>query len=315
MDVEYKNWESGKGLEEVQAKIYTEVSGLPARAEDIGPRNDQRGSDMTKYALTKEGEPLAYITSWQSNSEPGSYGIGYPWSLPNCPKDVKIKMFKEQLNYLKSKKDLKRIRTAVVVASKTAKDQIRFFEENGFVEDESVVRFNKDFDVKSLSKITVNTKAATLKVRIATNDDVDILIDLVKSDKQLGNYFPTREAAKGYFEGRVLKDGHAVILFDKDIAVAASALLKMDPDNFIVRADSERIIPRFVAIRPSYRYAYDRLLAELAKEALVAKWQDVPLRVGLGFETEDYAISLLAESQPEMYVYEILMAYQDDKDK
>ena len=39
MKVKYMKWESGQGLEEVQAKIYTEVSGLPARAEQIGPRN------------------------------------------------------------------------------------------------------------------------------------------------------------------------------------------------------------------------------------------------------------------------------------
>ena len=63
MKVEYKNWESGKKYEEVQAKIYVEVSGMPATAEQIGPRNDQRGVDATRYAFTKDGEPLAYITS------------------------------------------------------------------------------------------------------------------------------------------------------------------------------------------------------------------------------------------------------------
>jgi len=58
MIVKYKKWESGKGLEEIQANIYTEISGLPAQAERIGPRNDERGEDATRYALTEDGKPL-----------------------------------------------------------------------------------------------------------------------------------------------------------------------------------------------------------------------------------------------------------------
>ena len=63
MNVIYKKWNSEEKLEEAQAKIYTGASGLPARPEEIKPRNDQRGEDSTRYALTKEGEPLAYVTS------------------------------------------------------------------------------------------------------------------------------------------------------------------------------------------------------------------------------------------------------------
>ncbi len=307
MDVVYKKWESGKGLEEIQANIYTEVSGLPARPEEIGPRNDERGSDMTRYVLTKSNEPLAYVTSWESSDEPGRFGIGYPWSLSNCPKEAKERIFTEQLNYLKSKDGCKELRTVVVLASKTADDQIEFFEDQGFVETERIYRYNKDLAPHDSSKFEVKGKASKLTARQATNDYVDTLIELLHSDPRIRNAFPTEEGARGYFEGRVLADGHALILFEDDIAVAASALLKYEPDNFFLSADSTRIIPRFVAIRPGYNFAWTRLLVELSKEAINAGWKDIPIRVNFGFETSDPSAITLAETQDELQTFEIVM--------
>ena len=311
MDIVYKKWESGQGLEEIQAKIYTEVSGLPARAEEIGPRNDQRGSDMTRYVLTKENEPLAYVTSWESSDEPGRFGIGYPWSLSNCPNEAKEKIFNEQLNYLKSKDGFRDIRTVVVLASNTAKDQIKFFYEQGFVETERIYRFNKDLDPTESGKLKVKEKATKLKLHHATNDDIETLIELLHSDPRLRNAFPTEEGARGYFEGRVLKDGHALILFDGDKAVAASALLKFEPDNFFLHADSTRIIPRFIAIRPGYNYAWNRLLVELSKECVKAGWKDIPIRLSFGFDTNDPAAMTLAGTEDELVTFEIGMTLQE----
>ncbi len=310
MEIVYKKWESGKGLEEIQAKIYTDVSGLPARPDQIGPRNDERGADMTHYALTKEGEPLAYITSWKSDSEEGRYGIGYPWSLPDCPKETKKKLFEEQLKYLKSRNDFKNLQTAVVLGSKTAGDQIEFFEKNGFVETSRVLRFNKDYDTKESSKMTVEGKGAQLKSRLATNDDVDLLIELLHSDPRIRGALPTEDAARAYFEGRVLKDGHAVILFDGDKAVAASALLRFEPDGAVVTAESARLIARFVAIRPGHRYAWERLFVELSKEAVAAGLDKIPFRVSFGVEAEDVPAITIANSQPEIDTYEIILTYE-----
>jgi hypothetical protein len=224
-----------------------------------------------------------------------------------------MKIFNDQLNFIKSKKgDEGRIRTAVVLASRTADEQIEFFKTNGFVDSENVMRYEKDFDVKELSKVKVDDKSAKLKSEIATKDDVDTLIELTKSDARLGGYFQTDEAAKGYFEGRVLQDGHCVILYDNDTAVAASALLKRDPDNFIVRGDKTAMIPRFISIRPGYQFAFNRLMKELAVEAIEAKWEKIPLRIGMGFTTEDYGAALLSQDDNEMIHYELIMTYQGD---
>ncbi|GAG93821.1 unnamed protein product, partial [marine sediment metagenome] len=164
MNVEYKNWESGKKYEEVQAKIYTEVSGIPANAEQIGPRNDGRGTDATRYAFTKEGEPLAYITT--DVVDENRVLIGYPWSLPGCPVEVKDKLLNDMIDHLKKKEDIRTIVTSVVLQSKTKDDQIAYFKERGFVETESGFAFSKDFDVEKTIKKKFDGPAGALKANV-----------------------------------------------------------------------------------------------------------------------------------------------------
>jgi hypothetical protein len=225
MNVVYKNWTSGEGLEDVQAKIYKEVSGIPVDAERIGPRNDGRGAEATRYAFTKEGEPLAYITSDVVDEAKGRVLVGYPWSLPSCPVEVKDKLLNDMIDHIKQKKSTREIVTSVVHQSKTKDDQIAYFKEKGFVEDESGFAFNKDFDVEETSQMKFDGPASSLKAKVATDDDLDTLIGLTKSDPRMSTAFPNDDAYEPYFKDRVLKDGHAVILFEKKTAIAASAPL------------------------------------------------------------------------------------------
>ncbi len=309
MNVVYKKWNPEEKLEEAQAKIYTGVSGLPARPEEIKPRNNERGVDSTRYALTKDGAPLAYVTSWISDDTPGQGGIGYPWSFPDCPPEAKEKIFDELFTHLKKDKKLKDIRTGIVLTSKVAKDQIKFFEERGFQEVERAYRYSKDLDIEKMASKKLEGKAATLTSRPATNDDVDLLIDVALSDPQLNRAFPDEAGFRNYFENRVLKDGHAVLLLDGDKVVAASAPLKMEPNGVFLLGDDERTLMRFTAIRPGYNFAWKRLVVEIAKEVKKAGWKDTPLRVSFGFSTEGAIASGVAGLSPEMDEFELFMKY------
>ena len=122
MKVQYKKWESGKGLEEIQANIYTEVSGLPAQAEQIGPRNDERGEDATRYVLTEDGKPLAYVTSATDTDQPQRGFIGYPWSMKDCTTVEKEKIFTELMDQIYNLDGINQIRSGVVIGSKTKKE-------------------------------------------------------------------------------------------------------------------------------------------------------------------------------------------------
>jgi len=311
VNVIYKKWNPDEGLEEIQAKIYTGVSGLPARPEDIKPRNIHRGEDATRYVLSKDGEALAYVTSWVNNENPEQGGIGYPWSFPECPADAKDKIFDELYTHLKKEKKLKEIRTGIVLTSKIAGEQIEFFEKRGFKEVERAYQFNRDLAVEELAKKNLEGKAASLTSRIATSDDIDLLVELTLSDQQLKNAFPDEEGFRNYFENRVLKDGHAVLVFDGDKAVAASAALRLEPDGSILLGDEERIIMRFTAIRPGYNHAWERLVVEFAKEMKNAGWSDIPIRIRFGFNAEGAVASGLAGITPELNEYEIFMAKEE----
>jgi len=289
MKVEYKKWESGKGLEEIQANIYTEVSGLPARVEQIGPRNDDRGSDATRYALTEDGKPLAYVTSASSEDEPWRGFIGYPWSLKDCPAEVKDKMFNELMDHLYSKDGVNLIRTAVVDGSKTKEAQIEYFKNKGFIEAERYYTYSKDLDIEKSAAIDVKKKfegkEAELTSKVATEEDIPALVE-------------------------VCLDGHCVMLFDDDKIVSASAPLRFKPDDNILRGEEERYIMRFTATRPGYEYSWNRLAVEIAKECKAAGMTDLPLRTWFGFRAEGAAAIGLAKMNPNIELNEIFFDHR-----
>lgn len=310
MKVVYKKWNPDDGLEEVQAKIYTDVSGLPARAEEIKPRNIERGEDSTRYALTKDGEPLAYVTSWINDENPSEGGIGYPWSMKDCPEEAKLKIFDELFTHLKKEKKLEEINTGIVLTSKIAKDQVKFFKERGFEEHERAYRYTKDLDVEKLASKKLDGKYAKLKSKIATKDDVDALIEVSMSDPQLRRAFPDEEQWKNYFENRVMEQGNAIMLLEGDKVVAASAALKLKPDGVFLFGEEERILMRFTAIRPGYRYAWKRLAVEIAKDVKNSGNQDTQMRVGFGFSSNAAIASGIAGIDSDLEEFEIFMKYK-----
>ncbi|MFW9960692.1 MAG: hypothetical protein ACFFDV_06725 [Candidatus Thorarchaeota archaeon] len=313
MNVEYKNWKPGQKYEEVQAKIYTEISGLPANPEEIGPRNDRRGEDATKYAFTKEGEPLAYITSDVIDENLGRVLVGYPWSLTNCPVEVKDKLLNDMIENWKSKNWIREIQTTVDLQSKTSSYQIAYFRERGFVQTESAFSFTKDFDVEATSKMKYEGSTGALSAKAASDDDLETLIAITKADPRMSQAFPNDDAYVPYFKDRVLKDGHAVILYDGEKAVAASAALLFKPDGRVLVGDEDRVLMRFTSILPGYSYAWKRLLTEIAKEAKKAGWSKTPIRAIFGFRTQDLLAQAISEVIPEIQETNSVFVYRDQQ--
>jgi hypothetical protein len=307
LKVVYRHWEPDQGLEETQAKIYTEASGLPARAEEIRVRNMTRDPKMTRYALTEAGEPLAYITSRDSSSERGRMYIGYPWAMPGTPTEVQEKLFDEVYSYLKKQKGTEEIATTVVYTAKIAEKQLAFWEKKEFVEDERIYRYVLDFDFKEISKWKLPDKLMAFKSRVATMKDLKYLYEVSQADPGLAEEFANEEARENYFKGRVMKDGHAVLLFDKDKVIAASAPLKIEPDQRFLFGDEPRVLMRFTAIRAGYQHVWKRLVYELAKEVKAAGWDDTPLRTNFYFRTDALLAMNFAKMRPELEMFEVIL--------
>lgn len=307
MEVKYTVWEPDMGLEDIQAEIFSHASGIPERAEVIRERNLQRAPEMTRYALSKEGKPLAYVTARDSSSETGRTYVGYPWTMPSCPSDVQLKIFDEMMNYLDVREETKEIGTTIIQRSKLRDTQLDFFKSRGFVEDTHIFRYILPLDVVETSNLEVSNEAAALTSKVATENDMDHLVEIFLADESLRNQISDEEGIKSYFRDRVLKDGHAVILFDGDKVVAATAPLRFQPNNARVFGDEERIIMRFTAMKPGYNYAWPRLLVELAKECKKAGWTDIKIQAESYFESNNTAMIGLAEIRPELVDFEIVM--------
>ncbi len=307
MEVKYTIWEPDIGLEDIQAEIFSHASGIPERAEVIRERNLQRAPEMTRYALSKEGKPLAYVTARDSSSETGRTYVGYPWTMPSCPSDVQLKIFDEMMNYLDVREETKEIGTTIIQRSKLRDTQLDFFKSRGFVEDTHIFRYILPLDVVETSNLEVSNEAAALTSKVATENDMDHLVEIFLADESLRNQISDEEGIKSYFRDRVLKDGHAVILFDGDKVVAATAPLRFQPNNARVFGDEERIIMRFTAMKPGYNYAWPRLLVELAKECKKAGWTDIEIQAESYFESNNTAMIGLAEIRPELVDFEIVM--------
>ncbi|MFX1485120.1 MAG: hypothetical protein ACFFCP_18220 [Promethearchaeota archaeon] len=307
MDVKYKVWEPDKGLEDIQARIFSEASGIPERAEVIRQRNLQRAPEMTRYALTKDGEPLAYVTARDSSSGEGRTYIGYPWKMPNCPEEVQLKLFDELLSYLEKREETKEIGTTIITRSRLREVQEEFFAKRGFEEDERIFTYILPLDVTETTKLEISDKASALKSKVATKKDIDDLVEIFMADTGLRSQVANEEGAKSYFTDRVLQVGHAILLYDGDKVVASSAPLRFQPDGNRVRGDEERIIMRYTAIRPGYEYAWARLLVELAKECKKAGWTDISIQAESWVTGEGAAIAGLAEIRPELTDFEAVL--------
>jgi hypothetical protein len=304
MKVKYTVWEPDKGLEDIQAQIFSHASGIPERAEVIRQRNSQRAPEMTRYALTEDGKPLAYITARDSSSENGRTYIGYPWKMPDCPEKVQLKIFDELLSYLEKREETKEIGTTIITRSQLREQQAEFFGKRGFEEDERIFTYVLSLDVEETSRLKVSERASALKNKTATEDDINDLVEIFMAEESLRNQVATREAARSYFTDRVLPTGHAVLLYDGDMVVAGAAPLRFQPDGNRVRGDEERIIMRFTAIRPGYEYAWTRLLTEMAKECKRAGWTDIQIQAESWVTGEGPAIQGLAELRPELTDFE-----------
>jgi hypothetical protein len=303
----YRHYEPDQGLDEIQEKIYTEASGLPATAEQIRQRNLSRDPKMTWYALTEKGEPLAYITSRDSGSEFGRTYIGYPWTMPNAPAEVQAKLFDEVSAFLKTRKNTRELATTVVFTSKIAEKQLEYWHKKGFVEERWLYRYVNDYDAKEVAEWKIDGKTSKLTSRKATKKDLDLLVELTQADRFISNAFPTVDAFRAYFKDRVLKDDHAVLLFDKDKLVAASAPLRIEPDQQFILGDEARVIMRFTSTRPGYEYVWKRLLIEVAKETKAAEWSEIPIRTSFDFQSFVPWATSLAAMKSEIQLFEVVL--------
>ena len=269
MQVTFKYYEPNKGYEEYQAKVFSDSTGIKVTPKEIEERikHEKRDPKLIRYAFTEEEEFLGYCqASWDGKD---AISIGYPWVTPNCPPEVQHQLFDELLEYIKDK----RPKEIHYWLKHTWTKQIDFFKSKGF--ELKTQGLTLDFNIEMISSIEIPDEGYSH--RIATAEDLDLLVEIGRQDTILKNIPSlTKDAMTSYFQNKVLKDGHAVLIFNSEgEIVCATAPLQDYPDREV----DDHIILRFTATRPGYESAWPLMLKATAQECINAGWAVKPIRI------------------------------------
>ncbi len=310
MKVIYRHYEPNQGLEDLQAKIYSEASGRPASGEEIRAKYKDQKKDpkTTLYALTEDGDPLAYVQATDSSSHIGRTHISYPWALLGCPAEAQEKIFDEVFEYLLQREQTFEITAPLVINVEGVDKRIEFFQRKGFFEKERMYYYSYDFNINEVCNWEIANEIQSFTCRAATLGDLEKLIELCQIDPNW--QFLTKEVATNYFRDRVLKDGNTVLIFHNNQVVATGAILRVHPGTSVLSGDEERILLRFSAVRPGYQLAWKQMLIELAKECVKLGWAHIPLRVNFRFYASSTVAVNLAKLISELDDFEVLLAFK-----
>ncbi len=295
MKVNYRDWEPNQGLEEIQVKIYNENNPdipQPVTAQQVIERFEREKIDpkTVRYALTEDGKPLAYIQARDYPNVEETH-LGFPWALPECPEEVQERLFEEMLDYIKTRKEAKKYDILMNTAIER-KEIVDFFKKKGLVEKSKSYRY--DVDLNEVSKTDYTDTA--FSARLATVDDVDLLVKLVKTDGRYEGQFQSDEDIVNYFKDRVIKDGEekgnkAILIFkDESLVMAAAPLLLKLPGE-----EEESLILRFHSYLPENEQAHKPLIIDIAKQCVAASYgTEKPLSVFIGPRDTEFATILKA---------------------
>lgn len=297
MKVEYKYWEDNKGFEEKQAKIYNENNPgpQPVTAEQIIERYKREEIDpkTVRYAFSEEGELLAYIQA-RDYTQIKETHLGYPWAISSCPEKVQHKLFDEMLDYIKQREKANEFKIRMNASIQQNK-VLDFFKMKDLQVKLKTYRFN--LDIKKIGNSKYSESEYT--TRLATNDDLDSLVNLLKADGRYTGQFSSDNDIVSYFKDRVLKDGHTIIVFKDDELVMASAPLiyKLPNDG-----DKESLIMRFHSFIKGNESAFEPLLIALAKECVHTNYGIDKLLAIFAAGDDDEFISIIEKYDPEKIV-------------
>ncbi|MHA2246969.1 MAG: hypothetical protein ACXADY_18645 [Candidatus Hodarchaeales archaeon] len=311
MKVNYRYWEPNQSLEELQVKIYNENNpdGQPVTAQQVIDRYEQEKitPKTVRYAFTEDGELLSYIQARDYPNVEETH-LGFPWSSKECPEEVQGKLFDEMLEYIKTREEAKKY--AIRMNANADREEIvTFFKKKGLVEKSKSYRYS--VDVNEVSKTDYTDK--DFSTRLATVDDVDLLVKLLKDDGRLDGQFNSDEEIKNYFKDRVLKDGqekgnNAVLVFkDETLVMAAAPLIFKIPGD-----EKESLILRFHSFLPGNEKAFKLLMVEIAKECTSINYgTDKPLSVFIGRSREEEFATVLNEWTPKKKITGIAFGLED----
>ncbi|MFX0170343.1 MAG: hypothetical protein ACFE9L_00325 [Candidatus Hodarchaeota archaeon] len=207
-----------------------------------------------QYVLTDNQEPITFILLQDYFND--ELHVSYPLLLPDLSIEVQNKFLYETYNYIRKYRSNKEIRLYVPV---THKDSINFFIRNGLIIKSELLRH--EFDVLALSSFSFRDKS--IKCRLANHEDLQLVIDLIKSDIQFKGLLSKIHDISEYIERTVLEPSRTLLLFKQKKLIGAAMPVLDEEDNIVLE---------FYAIRSGNEVAWKQLLVNLAKLCVSHGW-------------------------------------------
>lgn len=285
MNVQYFYYKPDSGFEEIQATIYNEAlrkygKYVSVTTDQIKQRYKSENPDPLgiRYAIKDDQTPLAYIQTrvTEGETEKRTY-LGYPWAINDCPPKVQEKLFDEMLEFIKSRDPESTIVMGYWLDTWT--DPIKFAKKKEFI----VIDENPQYILDPL-KVSKSSYVSYTS-RIATEEDLNIIVNLIKSDPIVNIFFPNEAAISSYLKDRVLPDGHTILIFKDDLLVCSGAPLK----GF----SEDGVILRFSSVIPDFENAWNALIIEICKNMILQGWQEPLLLSTRGSKTREDFIKAL----------------------
>lgn len=313
MKIIYQHYSPDRGLENQQADVYMKASGLPADAEEIKRRfkGEKRDPQSARYALTEEGQLLAYVQVSKWVARPGTYIISYPWAVPECPPEVKEQIFDELLAWLVNTVQPQVITGEVVYNTPTTDDRTAFFLRKGFIEQEYLFEDSIVVKLEDVANWEISEHLTSYTCRIGTAADLNQILEVLHADNYMRDVFPSVEEATYYIEETFLKDPHNKLIFKNNQLVSMGLPYRKKITRGKMKG--KEVIGFRSATRSEYLEAWRYLLIEIAREGLDKGWNELPLQITSLFFSYSINAIHLAQMQGGLELMAVLYSYPLDQ--
>ena len=269
---EYMFWEPGKGFEVKQAEVFNEGNQFkfqPASEDQIKQTFEKEKVDpkTIRYAFLAD-KMVSYVQA-RIRDQSKEIHLSFPWAIPGTPVEVQDTLFDEMLSYVREHQKYSTYKIRVNAMAKP-EENLAFLKKRGFVE-------KNVWKVLFLSHNTVSKANYDEKftARVGTEEDIPLMINLIKEDGRYSEQFSEDEQIIKYFKESVLATGHLILVFVKDDLLGATAPLIVKPSE----NEEERVILRFSSFKDAKtQEAFIPLVIEISKECIESGYgNDKPL--------------------------------------
>ena len=275
MDVNYRIYEPNKGLEEFQAMIFNQANNRNVTAKEIQERFEKENIDpkTVRYAFSNDNKPLAYVQARDYQAF-GETHIGYPWAMPECPPEVKNKLYDDLLAYVKTRN------TGLKLKMNVQPDRIDFATKRGFKEERKNIRYKIEFDL--LKKYNKSSESK-YTLRKATENDLEAIkngyLDLYKITN------PTESERIAKYTKERFNEKHLVVAIHENTVIGASApFIKGEaptPEN------EAYLIPRFFYTKLGQEDVIPLLFKKSMDLSMEANWDKNSILITFSDENSD----------------------------